>query len=340
VRVGRGLAWGLILLSLVTAGLLRQFHPGTPRSPLISPAVGSLLFAAVFVVLLVAAREWRQGASPGPGIRLGSLTPLVLMLLIEKWASTTLYLPVFYAVAPRDASEAALDGYFFVFAGAALVLLCLLLARLSRPARRRAFDLAAARRWPAAALGALLVCGGTYLILGLLAVALGGDLKLTWGNWSRLALWIVGGQILLAFAEELYYRGLLLAEFRRLAPRLGLRTGAARRWLALLATSFLFGLEHVNLDPAWPEIGRQMVFSVSLGLLFGILVLVTSNLHFVAAIHAWINVLLLGNAPRFVGVSEQPALPAGTYIGITLILAFVLAFALRRLRGGPRLQAV
>ena len=57
-----------------------------------------------------------------------------------------------------------------------------------------------------------------------------------------------------------------------------------------------------------------------------------ANLYLAGAMHAWINWLLLGAAPRFVLPSGDPALPAGTYIGLTLILAFVLAFLFRRFR--------
>jgi hypothetical protein len=59
-------------------------------------------------------------------------------------------------------------------------------------------------------------------------------------------------------------------------------------------------------------------------------VLVTNNLHFAAGIHAFINWLLLGAAPRFVDASGKPTLPAGTYVGVVLILAFVLSFLTQR----------
>ncbi len=143
----------------------------------------------------------------------------------------------------------------------------------------------------------------------------------------------MGGQAVLAFAEEAYYRGLLMSEMERLAPRLGARSAAARRWIALLSTSLLFGMEHLRLDPAaWEEVLRQMVFTVALGLLLGLLIMVSANLHFGGAVHAWINCLLLGAAPRFVDSSGASALPSGTYIGLTLILAFVWSFVYQRLR--------
>ena len=77
---------------------------------------------------------------------------------------------------------------------------------------------------------------------------------------------------------------------------------------------------------------RQLVFTIALGILFGLLVMVSANLHYAGAIHAWINWLLLGAAPHYVGPTGEPALPSGTYIGLTLILAFVLAFAMHWLR--------
>jgi hypothetical protein len=60
--------------------------------------------------------------------------------------------------------------------------------------------------------------------------------------------------------------------------------------------------------------------------------MVSANIHFGAGIHAWINWLLLGAAPHFVDTEGKPALPAGTYIGLTLILAFVLLYVYQRRR--------
>ena len=176
-------------------------------------------------------------------------------------------------------------------------------------------------------------------MLGLLAWSLGGGLRLDWPELHPLLLWIVGGQCVLAFAEELYYRGLLMSETERLAPRLGARNAASRRWLALSITSALFGMEHIQLQLSWFEIARQLTFVICLGTLFGLLVMVSANLHFGAGVHAWINCLLLGAAPRFVDSTGRPALPSGTYIGLTLILAFVLSYLYHRLRHRPHASA-
>ncbi len=337
MRIPVWLAWLLLALGFFTAGLLRRFHDQTPTSPFVPPIVGSLLFAAIVFLLLVAAREWRQGAVPGPGVRLGSVTPILLMLLIEKWTSLTIYNPVFYFInsnssSNSDATPTMLDAQFRAFAGLGLLLVCMLVGGLSAPAARKTLRRAHLRRWLPAALATLAVIGGTLRVVGVITAMLGGRFRLAWPAMQPLLWWVLGGQALLAFAEEIYYRGLLLSEMERLAPRLGVRGPAGRRWTAVTATSLLFGMEHLSLEPSWGEIGRQLIFAVSLGMLFGLLVMVSANLHFAAGIHAWINWLLLGAAPVFVGELGQPALPAGVYIGLTLILAFVLAYVVQRIQ--------
>ncbi len=52
-------------------------------------------------------------------------------------------------------------------------------------------------------------------------------------------------------------------------------------------------------------------------------------MHFATGLHTWINWLLLGAAPYFVDAAGRPALAPGTYIGLTLILAFGLTFLFR-----------
>src|SRR6185369_9508790 len=111
--------------------------------------------------------------------------------------------------------------------------------------------------------------------------------------------------------EEVYFRGLLLAELLRLMPRLGMRTAATRRWAAVTATALLFGLEHASLSGGAL---RLAVFTVSLGVLFGLLVLVTENLPYAAGIHALINWVLLGAVPSLVGPGGRPMPPSGSWI--------------------------
>jgi membrane protease YdiL (CAAX protease family) len=342
VRIPLSLAWFLVLGTFGTAAILRQFHDRTPTAPGVSPIVGSALFAAIFLLLLVTAREQRSAAAPGHGVRLIVLTPLLLLLLIEKWVSLSLYPPLFDRLSPWLLEPAFADAVYRALAGVELLAVCVLVGWLSLPTLRKVRQRARPKRWPAAALATVLVIGGSYLLLALLSSAIGGGLRLRLPRPDALLFWVVGGQAVLAFAEELYYRGLLLAEMERIAPRLGVRGSSARRWVALLSTSLLFGLEHLALGPPWEQSLREGIFVVSLGLLFGILVLVSGNLLFAAGVHAWINWLLLGAAPYFIDASGQPALPAGTYIAVALILAFVATygFRLRRPETGYREPAL
>jgi len=336
LRIPVSLAWLLLLLTFFTAGLLRQFHDEVPTSPYVNPIVGSLLFLACVFLLLVTAREWRRGAVPGPGVRLGSITPIMLMLLVEKWISLALYEPLFAWLAPVTDPLPLLDAKFRAFAGVALILVCLLVGRFSIPTARKTWRRVRPSRWAVAATLTAIVVVGTYVILGLTAYLLGGRLELRWPEPSRLLVWILCGQAVLALAEEVYYRGLLMSEMERLAPRLGVRQAVGRRWLALTTTSVLFSMEHLRIFAPDEQILRQAIFTISLGLLLGLLIMVSANLHLGAGIHAWINWLLLGAAPHFVNASGEPALPAGTYIGLTLILAFGLLYVHQR-RRHPRL---
>lgn len=322
----RPVAWLILGLAFFTAGLLRQFHDTLLASPYVSPVVGSLLFAAIFLLLLVAARERRLGAIRDRGVRVGSLTPILLMLLVEKWIAMNFYLPVFGWFAGARGSEAQLDAWYRAYAGAALVAVCVLVGNFSQPAAQRTWRRFRPIRWLPAAAGTAVVVAGTYLLLAAGTAMLGGGLQVRWPEVNRLWLWIVVGQAFLALAEELYYRGLLLAEMERLAPRLGVRSPAARRWVALLPTAALFSLEHATVLPPFGAGAREMAFTLSLGLLLGMLVLVTNNIHFAAGVHAYVNWVVLGAAPRFADATGAAALPAGTYVGIALVLAFVLSF--------------
>jgi len=332
MRIPVSLAWVLVLLTCFTAGLLRQFHDETPRSPYVPPVVGSLLFAAWVFLLLVTVREWKRGAVPGPGVRLGSITPILLMLLVEKWVSLSLYNPLFYWIAPHDATSAQLDAWFHAFGGAGLLGVCVVVARFSAPTARKTWRRASPQRWPSAVLQILVAVVAVYGGLALLTWLLGSELPVKWPRAGSLLVWTLAGQALLGFAEEVYYRGLLLSEVERLAPRLGIRNAAGRRWTALGLTAAVFGMEHLRVGVPLEEMGRQLVFTVALGLLLGVLTMLSANLHLAGALHAWINWTLLGAVPRFVDSTGRSVLPSGTYIGLALVATLLVAYAVRRRR--------
>lgn len=324
MRIPVSVAWLILGLGFFTSGLLRQFHEATPESPYLSPAIGSLLFGAIFVLLLVAAREWRRGPVPGPGVRLGNLTPLLLMLLLEKWVSLTLYPFLFRAVSNGATEPAILDAQYRGLAGGGLLLVAALVSRFSAPSARKTWRRMRPARWGSGATGTALVVVATYGILWILGAAFGATWHLALSRQGELLAWIIGGQALLALAEEVYFRGLLLAEAERLAPRLGVRGAVGRRWLALGSTSLLFGLEHLHLGDRYDHVGRELLFTIALGLLLGMIVMLSANLHLAAGLHAWINCLLLGAAPRWVDGAGGSPVPSGAYVAIVLLLSFTL----------------
>ena len=322
MKLSRPIAWLLILLAASTAGILRQFNESTPSSPYFPPVVGSLLFAVVLVLLLVAARERRSKPVGGAGIRLGSLIPLLLMLFIEKWVSIALYDPVFFGFGLGETAPAVADARFRLFAGGGLILICLWVGSLSKPTARTVIRRLRLRSLPLAILGMVTVVIATYTLLGVL-LHLRRPVELWWARPSGLWALVMVGQMSLAFGEELYYRGILLAEIYRLGPRLGLSGAPARRWSALLITSALFALEHVQLEGTPQDTIRRWTFTFSLGLLLGLIVLLSDSLFLAASLHAWINWLLLSAAPRLVGPDGAAAIEPGTYIGVALAMSFL-----------------
>lgn len=336
MRIPRALAWVLLGMGVFTAGLLRQFHDLTPRAPFLAPAVGSLLFACVLFLFLVAARERQVGASPGPGIRLGSLTPLLLMLLFEKWVSSSFYQPVFAWLAPADLPAAEADAWFRALCGAGLLAIVAVLWRFSAPAASWVGARLAAGRVPGGVASSLVAIGGTYAVLAAISLAAGSGVRWAPPSVEGPVGVVVFGQAGLALAEEIYFRGLLLGEMLRLAPRLGLSRAAVARWLVLVSTSGMFAMEHLGGAASWGEGVRQFVFTLALGLLFGMLVLVTANLWYAAVLHAWINWLLLGATPRLAFGAPDAALAPGVYIFLALIGAFVVAFLTSRRGDGRR----
>jgi membrane protease YdiL (CAAX protease family) len=330
LRIPRWLAWILIAFGMFTAGLLRQFHDLTPASPYLTPAVGSLLFACLLFLGLVAVRERQIGAAPGPGLRLGSLTPLLLMLLVEKWASATFYPPLFGILAPATLSADDADAWFRLLCGLGLLVISIAVSRFSQPAGAFVRARLSIARLPAGlGAAAAAVTGAGALVAGI-AFLFGSRVHVLPPQADASLGAVLAGQAILALAEEIYYRGLLLGELLRLAPRLGLSSLAARRWMALGMTSLMFGMEHLGAVSGWDDGGRQVIFALSLGTLLGLLVLLTGNLWFAAAMHAWINLLLLDAAPRLAFGQAEAGLPPGASVSLALIGAFIAAFFLQQ----------
>jgi membrane protease YdiL (CAAX protease family) len=257
------------------------------------------------------------------------------MLLVEKWISSGFYQPLFALGAPANLPDDAADAWFRAMCGGGLLAIVLMSSRFSRPAaawvRARLFG-----RTSIVGIGAAAIAiGGTGAVLALIARAAGSSISVLGPHAQGPLAAVLVGQAAIALAEETYYRGLLLGELLRLAPRLGLHAPAARRWAALGLTSGLFGMEHLGVYSGSADAARQMVFALALGTLLGMIVLVTENLWFAASLHAWINWLLLGAAPRLAFGPAQAGLPPGVSVSLALIAAFLVAFALQR-RGARR----
>ena len=93
LRIPVALAWSILILTFVTAGILRQFHDRIPLAPHTTPLLGSLLFAAIVLLLLALPWSLLLGVWPiaqalpivGAGIVLLGVTVngWILLLLVK-----------------------------------------------------------------------------------------------------------------------------------------------------------------------------------------------------------------------------------------------------------------
>ena len=317
LRIPIPLAWFLLIATFGTAALLRQFHDGTPNPRSSRRSSAARCSLAIFLLLLVTAREWRrQAVWAGPGMRPGDPDAdsdadaadrevVLAHASIRASSSRT-------RLAPGARAPNFLDTLYRAFAGVGLILVCVVVGCLSRPTMRK--DLASCdrpMRWPGR--------GAGYGARGYRGTLPAGRPRAP----ARAA--ICGWS-----CPEIQPAAVL---GRRRSERPGLRRGAvlpraaverdgaARAVFGLRSAvgasldrpavhvAGLFGLEHLTLGPPWSHPLRELAFAVALGLLFGILVMLSTNLHFVAGVHAWINWLLLGAAPHFVDVTDARRSP-------------------------------
>ena len=118
---------------------------------------------------------------------------------------------------------------------------------------------------------------------------------------------------------------------RTLAASRGHEAGLPRR-------AALFGMEHLNLDSTEPDLLRQWLFAMSLGALFGLIVMLRRNLWTAALLHTWINALLLGAAPRWMAAEGVATAPPALYIGAALLSVFGLLYLIARLKPDQFMQ--
>jgi beta-aspartyl-peptidase (threonine type) len=233
VRIRRDIAWFLGALRSVHRGAaapVQRRHPQLPDPP---PRGGELSFAILVVLGLVGWRERRLGAVGGEGIRLGSLTPLLLMLFVEKWVAHALLPPLLEGMlSGRSTAEA--DARLRALSGLALLVVSpgALLPLLPRPGLAPLLDA------PVAVARALRGDGARvprHLRAPLRLDAPARRPGATWGRrpWTACGRGPSSARGCARSARRPTSAGLLLAELLRLMPRLGVRPPPARagqRW--------------------------------------------------------------------------------------------------------------
>ena len=259
--------------------------------------------------------------------------PLLIGLMLEKWISITFYGPLFHRINGESMRPLTFEALYVVESAVGLLVVILMLL----PLFRRLFPLLRQLFAPSGVLvaalgiGAALACLFAGLLL-LLRLAGAGGIRLEWKGFGDPVL-VLGGQALIAFAEEFYYRGILQSELTFLLPSLGVTGNRARKLVAVVLISMAFALEHLVWADTYSEDFRRVLFTFGCSFFLGVLLALLGNLYLNAACHFVLNVFALGldaatrgGGLQFVDDRGRPFFEPSLYIFLFLALLFVFAY--------------
>ena len=332
----------LVLIPLAAIplfGVLRTFHQQTPRIPGLGPFWGSLLLWAALGLLALHLVQRRRGEDimpdieRGPGLSVGMIVPLLVVVVIEKWVSADV-LPVMFGLLPSWGPTPKLaDAAYRLAGGLALGLVALAVYRVPRQVARKLEQRTLLSRVPSAvglvlasAVATGLLFAGLPSLLGGLQLAVAGPDTRT---WSLMA----AAQVVRGASEELFFRGLLQTTLLRLLWQAGLPEGRLARVIAIGTVSLGFTIEHI--DPAQP-LARQaslLLWVLAMSCVFGVLLESSRNLFLAMGAHAMVNLLVGGLLPVPVTAEGTLAVPAGVPATIFVMLLFVGIVVMHRRRG-------
>ena len=339
MTLSRPLTWIILLGTILMAGILRQFHE-MPVSPFLPWPVRSLLFFLVLILFLVFLRGWRgRQEIPYAGQNLRRVNflaflPLLIALTLEKWISITFYEPVFDAINGDALEPVKANALYVIESALGLFVVSLALLPLFRRLRPMLGHYLAPR-------GIILALGMTLAAMAVLfgslfaffSLAPDSGVHLRWRGCGPAATVILLSQVLIAFSEEFYYRGLLQSETAFLLPSLGVTHGRSRRLGAVLLISLAFALEHRDFRGTPSDEARKFLFTLSCSAFLGILVMLLDNLWLSTGCHFILNCFMLGSTARFRGgglqfvdLAGRPVLDPSVYIFLFFTLVFILAY--------------
>ena len=322
----------LAVLLVVLLGSAMQDVLGIPR-----PRVGGLpgpLSDPAFLLLLamVAALTWRRTrvSQPGDGIPPLALLPLAVAILgmraavdhtwswLEQWTATPAVPISLSAPLHRLGMGGVLLG--------TLALLLLLVPRF----RVRIQEFTSTQRLRSGVyftVSVLLVVYAVLLWVGLV-VAGPGQIQFQWPKLVGSSAALVFAQAVIALGEEIFYRGVLQTEVKRLLDAAGLRRPRDRRLVAIGAISLLFALEHVAYGMPSQLFWATFLYAFSMSVLFGYLFELTGNLALCSLAHFFNNLMVLRLVPALALPGPVPAFGDMVYMAAFLLVTFSLLFLL------------
>ncbi len=329
---------GVVVLALFTSGLIRSFHESTPRLPGFPPPFDSLLFAGAALAGLALLWARRDGRDLFTRLRephrltLPQALPLVFVLLLEKWTTGPLLEPIVERLVDGLPDPRLADAAFRGLTALGLLAAGMLGAAILRQSRGRIGAVMRPGRLPAALLLLVVSSVGT----GLVAWGAGLFARAPWGWLPRppgVLAAVTAAQVVRAFAEETWYRGVVQVTLIRLLLQAGIPEGRIARVLGILLVALAFTLEHLDPGAALAVQQGTLLWVLAMGTLLGTLLEVSRNLWLVAGVHALVNLLVALVLPLPITPDGVPVLPAGVLATILVFLVFAGVVAHHRRRG-------
>lgn len=309
-------------VALVSTAPLRSLHREVPNLPGVPLPWGSLLFPLALTLIVWSWWQQRRGRAPlthraQPSAAFEHLVPWLALLVAEKWLTGPAAAPLFDRLdlwfAPAPSRDAALRAC----SGAVLLVATLLLLPLVRSTTRRMRRSLTWQRLKQGLVIAMLATVVVGLPLGALAWGVGAEITL---DTTPTARWAALAQVVLAIAEEVFYRGTLQISVIGLLLAAGCSPGRWPRLLGIGVVSVGFALEHVT-PTASPDLAlRSLLYVLLMSVMLGTLLESSRNLYLAMVAHAGINLGLVELIP-LPRLEDGTPLLSGATIGLLWIVA-------------------
>jgi membrane protease YdiL (CAAX protease family) len=334
-----------VLLLLLGSAALEAAGIETTRLLPLPGGLGDPWLVAIPILLLLGvgrlAGSSRSRVEPGrTRMHPADLVPMTLAVLgtgfALNWAR-----PFIEAWTDPDVVSSRLAGPLYRLGMGGVMLFAIAALLLVPRFRRRLRKFASARRLRSGLFFTVSVAAVAYaILLGVAWLAAGKEsIQLEVPLLLPAGVALLVGQIVIAVAEEIFYRGILQREVMRLFGKAGMERQRDCRLAAMMAVSALFAMHHVGPGMTSEAFVAIAMYAFAMSMLFGFLFDLTGNLAVCSLAHLFNNMMVLRLGPFVAAGGRTAVFGDVVYIAAFLLVAFAFIFLLAR-NPSRRLEAI